>query len=83
MTKDIISNANTKHSVVQLVKYTDIPIRTFKNAQEAGRWVVTAGLSKAKPGTCASRIYSICDSDKCFEHVGYGYSWKFSGRSID
>ena len=81
-TKSMISDANTKHRVLQLDKITREVIHLFKNTGEAGKWVVENGYSTAKPTTCEGRIGEVCRNGNNLS-TAYGFGWKFDERSID
>lgn len=50
-------------------------IQEFFNLNDAGRWVVSQGISNARYDTCALRISEVCRSEnkRC---TAYGYHWK-------
>ena len=80
--KQQISNANTKHHVIQLSIETNEEIQEFFNAQVAGEWVVSQGITSAKPSTCAVRIMEVCKSTNV-QCSAYGYRWRYREKSID
>ena len=75
--KRILSISNSKRSV-EMLDSENCVINTFYNMNEAGRYVVNCGLSKADPLTCANRIREVCVQN-CdnFKHKAYGYFWRF------
>lgn len=81
-TKLIISDANTKHAVLQLDPSTKQLIQVFKNCTAAGRWVVENGYSHADVLTCGGRIGEVCRNGN-INCTAYEFSWKFEERSID
>lgn len=80
--KEKVSRANTKHSVLQLDINSYEVIREFSNSRSAGEWIVENGYSAALPSTCEGRISEVCRKadPKC---SAYGFRWRFEERSID
>ncbi len=81
-TKQRVSDANTKHAVLQLDPISHELLQRFKNPKAAGEFVVASGYTKAHPNTCGGRISEVCRSGK-LSCTAYGFSWKFEERSID
>lgn len=81
-TKNKVSNANTKHSVLQIDPVSHEVIQRFKNARCAGEWIVSNKYSSAHPNTCSGRISEVCRQNKLY-CTAYGFSWMFEERSID
>jgi len=81
-TKDKVSDANTKHAVLQLDAVTKEPLQVFKNPGQAGQWIVDNGFSSALPSTCEGRISEVCRKGNLYS-TAYSFSWKFEERSID
>lgn len=81
-TKQRVSDANTKHAVLQLDPISHEVLQRFKNPKAAGDFVVASGYTKANPNTCGGRISEVCRNGK-LSCTAYGFSWKFEKRSID
>ena len=81
-TKQRVSDANTKHAVLQLDPISHELLQRFKNPKAAGEFIVASGYTKAHPNTCGGRISEVCRSGK-LSCTAYGFSWKFEERSID
>lgn len=81
-TKKRVSEANTKHHVLQIDKSTDEVLRKFHNPKHAGTWIVENGHSSGHPDTCGGRISEVCrNANKAC--TAYGFKWRFEERSID
>ena len=81
-TKQRVSQANTKHHVLQIDKCSGNVLRTFHNPKHAGIWVVENGYSSGHPDTCGGRIREVCRNSNT-ACTAYGFKWKFEERSID
>lgn len=56
-------------------------VKEFSTFAEAGRWVVSEGLSNTSSIRCAERISSLCRANSSKQV--YGGTWRFRERSID
>lgn len=81
-TKEMIGETKTKYRVQRLDAKTLEVLQVFKNRNAAGEWVVSQGLSSAKPATCAGRIYFVCCQGD-LNNIAYTYKWRFEEKSID
>lgn len=75
VTKKLISDRNSKYTILQLDLTTYQILHEFKNLNDAGRWVVANNLSKADYTTCALRIGEVCRNSNV-SCTAYGYHWK-------
>lgn len=78
-TKQIISNKNTKHSVIMIDKYTGEELAEFKNATYACKYL---GISNK----CRNDIYKVCTgyiNPKTGRRnlSAHGYKWKYKEGS--
>ena len=76
VTKNRLSDANTKHSVIMYSKEGQ-PIQEFKNIQKAAEYLISNGYATSKKDTCACRLYEICNKYNDFKHTAYGFCWRF------
>lgn len=83
ITRNKVSDANTKHHVLQIDAETGEVLRKFKNRNEAARWVLEQGLTTALLGTCSGRIGFVCADTKNTNRVAYGYRWKYEEECND
>lgn len=76
VTKSKLSDANTKYSVIMYTKDGD-PVKEFKNIQKAAEYLTANGFATSKKGTCACRLYEVCNKYDDFNHTAYGFCWRF------
>ena len=82
-TKKAVSDANTRYAILQIDPKTLEVIREFKNAPEAGKWVVANGYSSALPTTCECRISEVCRKNN-LNLSAYTFKWKYKeGQSTN
>ena len=77
-----IRERNSGSPILQFDKEWNF-IQEFFNLMDAGRWVVSEGITTARYDTCANRISEVCKSSnlKC---TAYGYHWKMKeGQSTN
>ena len=77
-TKQKISDANTKYSVVQ--KNCDSVLNTFDSVFEAAQYCIDSGFTSAKMSSVMYRIYYTCIGK---QKVCYGYNWEYLEKCID
>ena len=77
-TKDTISLANTKYSVVQ--EKDGCTIQTFSNVKEAAEWCIKNNLTNGKLSSVMYRIYYTCIGK---QKVSYGFNWNYVEKCID
>lgn len=82
-TIEVLSKKHTKFAVLQFDLDKNF-LYKFPNTRFAANWVVENNYSYANPSTCEGRIREVCrlNSDN-FDHIGYGFIWKFEEKSID
>lgn len=82
-TKQKISDANSKHQILQYDLETSEVLREFKNFCEAARWVIDNNLSNALVSTCAARLRVVATSTNTLCSA-YGYRWRIKeGQSTN
>ena len=74
-TKQKISDANSKHQILQYDLDTSEVLREFKNFCVAARWVIDNNLSTALVSTIAARLRVVATSENS-QCSAYGYCWK-------
>lgn len=82
-TRNKVSDANTRHHVLQLDAITGEVLRKFKNRNEAAKWILEQGLTNALLGTCSGRIGFVCSDTKNTERIAYGFKWKYEEECND
>lgn len=76
-TKKLLSDMRSTRPVDMIDSETHEVLMQFRNLVDAGKYVVSAGLSKGQPSTCASRIHEVAKStnQNC---TAYGFHWRFT-----
>ena len=83
ITKDRISQANSKCPVIRCDATSKVELQEYKNFCDAARCVISQGLSNAQVKTSATRIRLVANAENplC---TAYGYIWKLKeGQSTN
>lgn len=79
--RSMASIARTSKAVSMLDLKSGKVLKEFKSAQEAGRWLISEGITRSK--NPAGSISAVCNRRPCttgygFRKKAYGYDWRFS-----
>lgn len=76
VTKQRISDNNSKTPINMIDLHTDEILMQFKNPYDAARYVIDCGLtSSSEPKTCAARIVFVAKSENV-NLTAYGFHWR-------